>query len=41
MSTRTLLDREQFIEALRTMSEDDLRFVNRMVVERLKLLAQA
>jgi hypothetical protein len=40
-TTRTLLDREQFIEALRSMGEDDLRFVNHMVVERLKLLEQA
>jgi len=41
MSTKTLLNREQFLEALRTMNEDDLRFINRMVVERLKLLSQA
>ncbi len=38
---RTLLDREAFLEALRHMGEEDLRFLNRMVVERLNLLAQA
>ena len=40
-STRTVLDREMFVEALRHMGEEDLLFLNRMVVERLKLLAQA
>jgi hypothetical protein len=38
---QTVLDRELFIQALRHMSEDDLRYLNRMVVERLNLLAQA
>jgi len=38
---KTLLDRELFTEALRHMSEADLRYLNRMVVERLNLLMQA
>jgi hypothetical protein len=37
----TLLDRELLTQALRHMSEDDLLYLNRMVVERLNLLAQA
>lgn len=42
MSARqTVLDREMFIEALRHMGEQDLLYLNRMVVERLNLLAQA
>lgn len=42
MSTKqTILDRELFTEALRHMSEADLLYLNRMVVERLNLLAQA
>ena len=42
MSTKqTLLDRELFVHALRHMGEEDLRYLNRMVVERLNLLAQA
>jgi hypothetical protein len=38
---RTVLDRELFVQALRHMDEDDLLYLNRMVVERLNLLAQA
>jgi len=38
---QTLLDRELFTQALRHMGEEDLRYLNRMVVERLNLLAQA
>jgi len=38
---KTLLDRELLTEALRHMSEADLRYLNRMVVERLNLLDQA
>jgi hypothetical protein len=38
---QTLLDRELFVQALRHMGEEDLRYLNRMVVERLNLLAQA
>lgn len=42
MSTRqTVVDREMFVQALRHMGEEDLLFLNRMVVERLNLLAQA
>ena len=40
-SCQTLLDRDLFVEALRHMSEADLLYLNRMVVERLNLLAQA
>ena len=37
----TVLDRNLFTEALRHMGEQDLIYLNRMVVERLNLLAQA
>lgn len=37
----TVVDRELFVQALRHMSEEDLLYLNRMVVERLNLLAQA
>ena len=40
-SKQTLLDRELFVQALRHLGEDDLVYLNRMVVERLNLLAQA
>lgn len=40
-SKQTILDRELFIQALRHMGEEDLIYLNRMVVERLNLLAQA
>lgn len=40
-SKQTILNRELFIQALRHMGEEDLLFLNRMVVERLNLLAQA
>lgn len=40
-SKQTILDRELFTQALRHMSEEDLLYLNRMVVERLNLLAQA
>lgn len=40
-SKQTFLDRELFVQALRHMGEEDLLFLNRMVVERLNLLAQA
>lgn len=40
-SKQTILDREMFVQALRYMGEDDLLYLNRMVVERLNLLAQA
>lgn len=38
---QTVLDRELFVQALRHMGEDDLLYLNRMVIERLNLLAQA
>ncbi len=42
MSTKqTVLERELFAQALRHMGEQDLLYLNRMVVERLNLLAQA
>ena len=37
----TILDRELFTHALRHMGEEDLLYINSMVVERLNLLAQA
>ena len=40
ISKQTVLDRELFLQALRHMGEEDLLFLNRMVVERLNLLAQ-
>ena len=40
-SRQTVVDREMFVQALRHMGEQDLLFLNRMVVERLNLLAQA
>ena len=40
-SSQTVVDREMFVQALRHMGEEDLQFLNRMVVERLNLLAQA
>ena len=40
-SKQTVLDREMFVQALRHMGQEDLLFLNRMVVERLNLLAQA
>lgn len=39
-SRQTVLDRELFVQALRHMGEEDLVYLNRMVVERLNLLAQ-
>ena len=40
-SRQTVVDREMFVQALRHMGEEDLHYLNRMVVERLNLLAQA
>jgi hypothetical protein len=37
----TQKDRNTAAEAIRRLGEDDLRFLNRLVVERLKLIAQA
>jgi hypothetical protein len=36
-----LVDRMAAVEAIRRMNEDDLRFLNRLIVERLKLIGQA
>lgn len=36
-----MLDRDSAVAAIAELGEDDLRFVNRLVVDRLKLLAQA
>ncbi len=36
-----LENREAAAEAIRQMNEDDLRYLNRLIVERLKLIAQA
>ena len=36
-----LVDRAAAVEAIRRMNEDDLRFLNRLIVERLKLIGQA
>lgn len=36
-----LEDREGAAEAIRRMSEEDLRYLNRLIVERLKLISQA
>ena len=36
-----LTDRAGATEAIRRMREEDLRFLNRLIVDRLKLLAQA
>ena len=40
-SQQTILDRDLFVTALRNMGEADLLFLNRLVVERLNMLAQA
>jgi hypothetical protein len=36
-----LVDRAGAAEAIRRMGEDDLRYLNRLIVERLKLIHQA
>ena len=35
-SKQTILDRELFTQALRHMGEEDLLYLNRMVVERIR-----
>jgi hypothetical protein len=40
-SKQTILDRELFTQALRHMGQEDLLYRNRMVIERLNLLAQS
>ena len=36
-----LMDRAAAVETIRRMNEDDLRFLNRLIVDRLKLIGQA
>jgi hypothetical protein len=36
-----LMNRTEVVEAIRKLNEEDLRFLNRLIVERLKLLHQA
>ena len=36
-----LLDRAAAVEAIRRMNEEDLHFLNRLIVDRLKLIGQA
>jgi hypothetical protein len=36
-----MVNRAAAVEAIRRMSEEDLRFLNRLIVERLKLISQA
>ncbi len=36
-----IIDRVSAVEAIKHLNEDDLRFLNRMIVERLKLISQA
>jgi hypothetical protein len=41
MEQIALVDRASAAEAIRRMNEDDLRFLNRLIVDRLKLIGQA
>ncbi|MBK8167958.1 MAG: hypothetical protein IPK64_18590 [bacterium] len=36
-----IVDRVSAVEAIKQLNEDDLRFLNQLIVERLKLIAQA
>ena len=36
-----IVDRVSAVEAIKRLNEDDLRFLNRLIVERLKLISQA
>ena len=36
-----LLDKNSAVEAIRSLAEDDLRFLNNLIIERLKLIYQA
>ena len=36
-----IVDRTSAVEAVKNLDEDDLRFLNRLIVERLKLISQA
>ncbi|MBN2382225.1 hypothetical protein JXQ70_05025 [bacterium] len=37
----TIIDRVSAVEAIKRLNEDDLLFLNRLIVERLKLISQA
>jgi len=37
----TLIDRDSAVEAIKKLNEDDLIYLNRLIVERLKLISQA
>lgn len=39
--TIQIIDRMSAVEAIKQLNEEDLLFLNRMIVERLKLLSQA
>ena len=36
-----IIDRVSAVEAIKRLNEEDLRFLNRLIVERLKLISQA
>ncbi len=36
-----IVDRVSAVEAIKRLNEEDLRFLNRLIVERLKLISQA
>jgi len=36
-----IVDRLSAVEAIKRLGEDDLRFLNRLIVERIKLISQA
>lgn len=36
-----IIDRVSAVEAIKRLNEEDLRFLNRMIVERLQLISQA
>lgn len=37
----TLIDRNSAVEAIKKLNEDDLVYLNRLIIERLKLISQA
>ena len=40
-SSMKIVDRASAVEAIKRLNEDDLLFLNRLIVERLKLISQA
>ena len=36
-----IMDRSSAVEAIKRLNEEDLRFLNRLIVDRLKLISQA